>query len=414
MSDTTKLVVGIVLAIVVIALVVWLFVSARRRELAASRLEAEQVRIRLEERLPDVQEQEDRASVTAQIAEEARREAEAVAAQAARLEREAEAQRSQAQEMRAEHEALAREADRIDPDVRTDEEGYRLDESGRRLSETTVASALGVGAAALSQDDDEPDLADHENPFPGYAAPPGPEATVAHAAGGVDPEPERTAAPEGTADADWVNGPVDEDAADEVEARTGVDAQAVDWINGDDEEDRVAEADWVNGPVDEDAADEVGARTGVDAQAVDWINGDDEDEGAPFDRQADMPAGREAAAAAAVAEAVEERPGEAPVHDELPGSGPQPRAGSARGEGPPNPLGRRMSTFEEISDGGYGVGSAAPIADGAQPLGHSVMGFRESMTYVPEGEGAHDVQPDVWFYDEEAARRAGFKALDEG
>jgi hypothetical protein len=73
-----------------------------------------------------------------------------------------------------------------------------------------------------------------------------------------------------------------------------------------------------------------------------------------------------------------------------------------------------MSTFEEISDGGYGVGSAAPIADGAQPLGHSVMGFRESMTYVPEGEGAHDVQPDVWFYDEEAARRAGFKALDEG
>ena len=34
--------------------------------------------------------------------------------------------------------------------------------------------------------------------------------------------------------------------------------------------------------------------------------------------------------------------------------------------------GRRTSSLDEIRDGGYGVGSAAPIEDGAIPLGHRV------------------------------------------
>ena len=37
-------------------------------------------------------------------------------------------------------------------------------------------------------------------------------------------------------------------------------------------------------------------------------------------------------------------------------------------------VGRRVSEFDELRDGGYGVGSAAPLDDGAQPLDHPVQG----------------------------------------
>ena len=76
--------------------------------------------------------------------------------------------------------------------------------------------------------------------------------------------------------------------------------------------------------------------------------------------------------------------------------------------------GRRMSGFDEVVDGGFGLGSAAPIADGAQPLGHAVKGRREGTTFVgPDDPGYDDVEPDVWFYNEEAARRAGFRREGE-
>jgi hypothetical protein len=70
---------------------------------------------------------------------------------------------------------------------------------------------------------------------------------------------------------------------------------------------------------------------------------------------------------------------------------------------------RRISSFEEVADGGFGIGSAAPIADGAQPLGHAVKGTHEGKSFLAPGEaGYDDVEPDVWFFNEEAARRAGF------
>jgi GNAT superfamily N-acetyltransferase len=48
--------------------------------------------------------------------------------------------------------------------------------------------------------------------------------------------------------------------------------------------------------------------------------------------------------------------------------------------------------------------------DGAQPLGHAVKGRRDGTTFVgPDDAGYDDVEPDVWFYNEEAARRAGFR-----
>ena len=76
--------------------------------------------------------------------------------------------------------------------------------------------------------------------------------------------------------------------------------------------------------------------------------------------------------------------------------------------------GRRVSGFDEVVDGGFGLGSAAPLADGAQPLGHAVKGTREGTTFVgPDDAGYDDVEPDVWFYSEDAARRAGFRRQGE-
>ncbi|MGL4745251.1 MAG: hypothetical protein ACRCXL_12800 [Dermatophilaceae bacterium] len=72
--------------------------------------------------------------------------------------------------------------------------------------------------------------------------------------------------------------------------------------------------------------------------------------------------------------------------------------------------GRRVSSLEEVRDGGYSVGSAAPFDDGAQPLGHAVQAYRDSMSFVVPGDAGYDVrEPDVWFYDEGAAERAGFR-----
>ena len=70
---------------------------------------------------------------------------------------------------------------------------------------------------------------------------------------------------------------------------------------------------------------------------------------------------------------------------------------------------RRISAMDEIRDGGFGVGSAAPFEDRAQPLDHPVQAYRDTMTYrTPDAEGYDSAEPDVWFYDEDAARRAGF------
>jgi hypothetical protein len=391
MPDTTKLIIGIALAVLVVALITWLFASARRREAEARRLEAEAVRAKLAERIPVVQEREDRASVTARIAEEARREAEAAAAEAARLEHEAAEHRAEAHAARSDQDELARLADHIDPDVRTDDEGYRVDDSGRRLSGSTVASALGM--AALAQDDEEPDLADHENPFPGYAAEPTPESSVQNLPPGSAPEraeSEHSTVGEDAGDPqdpDWVNSPVDEDAADELEAQAAVDAGEADWINGpDDEPDAESEhssgleSSAQNLPLDSAGQGaESGHSSGLESSAQNLHPGSgaesehsslgEVDEGAPFDD-------------------VDEEP-----------SRPSPR---------------RVSGLDEVVDGGFGVGSAAPIEDGAQPLGHPIMGYRETRTFlVPEALGYGDTDPDVWFYDEDAARRSGFHAAGE-
>jgi hypothetical protein len=71
--------------------------------------------------------------------------------------------------------------------------------------------------------------------------------------------------------------------------------------------------------------------------------------------------------------------------------------------------GLRVSSLEEVRDGGYGVGSAAPIDDGAQPLGHPIKGNLGSMTFHEPGSGGYDqTTAQVWFLDAETAERFGF------
>lgn len=82
-------------------------------------------------------------------------------------------------------------------------------------------------------------------------------------------------------------------------------------------------------------------------------------------------------------------------------------------ESDPGADGRRTSSLDEIRDGGYSVGSAALIDDGAMPLGHPVKAWEDTKTYVtPDDPGYDDGEPGLWFTDPGAARRAGFTPAD--
>jgi hypothetical protein len=555
MSDTGKTILWIVVAIVVVAVVIWLFASARRsREADARRFEAGELRAQVEDRLPQVQSYSDRASVTEQIASEARAEADKKAAAARRLEEQAAEYRTSAEAARSEQETLARRADLIDPDVRTDAEGYPLDEEGRRpageepsrpageepsrpageplgggASAPGRAGALGgaaaaggavVGARAFGhEDDDEEDLADAENPFAS-------EAAAAEASVSTEPtESASTAAPDeapvstqpteakepmepaalseetGFAERDE---PSEPPAAGEPSAAGGfataggssgegaegmlgtsrpeseapteeagaVAAQAEDRRDAavDDEQasleanpsevvsdavPALADRDehvaaggtppgdpgdhrgqpWATTPgtrgLDEDIQEEEAEQpSGLDADMSPTghtgepagTEGSTSEGGEPSRRPDDDNTAQPAASAA--------RPAPAPASESAVESAPEPAPEPAREPAPEpaevsvpeeptaepgaEPGGRRISTFDEVTDGGYGIGSAAPIADGAQPLGHAVKGTREGTTFMaPADQGYDDVDPDVWFYNEEAARRAGFRREGE-
>ena len=75
--------------------------------------------------------------------------------------------------------------------------------------------------------------------------------------------------------------------------------------------------------------------------------------------------------------------------------------------------GPRTSSLDEIRDGGYGVGSAATIDDGAVPLGHPVKAWEDTKTFVtPDHAKYGEAEPHLWFADEHAAQRAGFRPVD--
>lgn len=74
---------------------------------------------------------------------------------------------------------------------------------------------------------------------------------------------------------------------------------------------------------------------------------------------------------------------------------------------------RRVSELHEVVDGGFGIGSAAVIPDGAQPLGHPIKADLATNTYRDLHSPAYDQsEPDVWFLDAGFAQRAGFRRED--
>lgn len=100
-------------------------------------------------------------------------------------------------------------------------------------------------------------------------------------------------------------------------------------------------------------------------------------------------------------------PGSAPSSDTPPSYDDRTRhAGEAGLQG------RRVSDLDEVVDGGYGVGSAAPIHDGAQPLGHPIRAWRDTMSFREDAENEGEREPDVWFLDEQAAYNAGYHPAD--
>ena len=59
------------------------------------------------------------------------------------------------------------------------------------------------------------------------------------------------------------------------------------------------------------------------------------------------------------------------------------------------------------------MGSAATIDDGAVPLGHPVKAGEDTKTFVTPDHAKYDeAEPHLWFADEHAAHRAGFRPVD--
>lgn len=74
---------------------------------------------------------------------------------------------------------------------------------------------------------------------------------------------------------------------------------------------------------------------------------------------------------------------------------------------------RRVSELHEVVDGGFGIGSAAVIPGGVQPLGHPIKAEVSSKTYQDlHSPGYDEMEPDVWFLDAGFAERAGFRRSD--
>lgn len=76
----------------------------------------------------------------------------------------------------------------------------------------------------------------------------------------------------------------------------------------------------------------------------------------------------------------------------------------------PNRADEAESALDQVRDGGYGVGSAAPIDGGVTPLGHPVKAWHDTATHVLPGQEGYDgAEPDVWFTDAQTAQAAGFR-----
>jgi type II secretory pathway pseudopilin PulG len=126
----------IIVAVVVIAVIAAVVITrGRKRRAETQRTEAAQLRDTSADHHLKLQEHEASAAQAEAEARRVRAEADQRAAEAKRLEVEAQRRDQDRGSAREEHEATLRRADALDPDVRTDKEGYRLDDDGNRIDE---------------------------------------------------------------------------------------------------------------------------------------------------------------------------------------------------------------------------------------------------------------------------------------
>ena len=73
-----------------------------------------------------------------------------------------------------------------------------------------------------------------------------------------------------------------------------------------------------------------------------------------------------------------------------------------------------VAKLADVPPGPYGKGSAKAGAGGSGPAGWTIKGNADSMLYHPPDSPAYDVTiAEVWFFDEETAKKAGFDKWDK-
>jgi hypothetical protein len=139
-----------ILLVVIIVAVVVAFVASRSRQRENRRTEAADLRDPNAEHHMQLREKDAAAAASEAEARRVRAEADQRAAEAQRLD--VEAQRASLDRDTAAEQSREqlRRADALDPDVRTDREGYRLDEDGNRVETPAERAGAGFGGAAAA------------------------------------------------------------------------------------------------------------------------------------------------------------------------------------------------------------------------------------------------------------------------
>jgi hypothetical protein len=133
---TTSTIIWIIVAVIVVIAIIGLVMSrSRGRRVEVQRAKAAEIRQEAAEHDQHLREREASATEAQAQSELARAEAQRRQVEAERLEAQARERSVDAESVRRERDERMRLADLHDPDVRTDKEGYRLDEHGNRLND---------------------------------------------------------------------------------------------------------------------------------------------------------------------------------------------------------------------------------------------------------------------------------------
>lgn len=419
--DSPQLVLLLLLVLVAaVAVVLVLRRSSSKRD--EQRVEAAGIRGEAEGMAATMAGQSTFARQAEERAEVARFEAEERAREAARLEAEAAEQRATAEATRREYEATMRRADDIDPDVK---ESTFAPVPAATTPDAGAAAAGAVGGstrAARDEDEAGPESRriasadEFRDEVPADRAGAGPTADTS------DDLSRDTESPRGEWGGPPADSVTDEPAADH-EAAAGTEQRAADEafdlaVVPDPEAHASTEpllaADAATDADTERAADEATADDHV-AGAPDPVETRSEerfDATPPRDWAADE--GELLEETHDRGQRLEQERHELEEQGEGSGGATALGDGTASDDAVDQAVGRRVSGFLELRDGGFGVGSAAPIEGGAQPLDHPVQAYRDTMTFWAPGDAGYDSEePDVWFYDEGAAERSGFHRSDD-